>query len=172
VPVSRIDGVLVRRPAVLAEELTSIHADDRDYAAAEINAFLVAWLSALDCPVVNRPSPRSLDGPGWSVHHWRAAATRAGLVWGHGEGDSRHVLACAGECVGASSDAEARGIRRLAAAAGVDLLGVRMGRDGITAVSTLPPLQGEARGLVLAHLQRLRRCTVGSRTGPAAGRHS
>jgi hypothetical protein len=165
VPVGHIDAVLVRRPAVLAEELTSIHEDDRDYVAAEINAFLVAWLSGLDCAVVNRPSPRSLDGPGWSVHHWRAAAMRVGLVWGRGNGDSRDVVVCAGECVGAASDAEVRGVRRLAAAAGVDVLGVRIGRDGVTAASTLPPLEGEARDLVLAHLLRRVRCRIGSATG-------
>ena len=69
-----LQAVLTCRPAVLAEELGRIAADDRSYVAAELNAFLVAWLSALPSRVVNRPTPRSLCGPAWNRVQWQAAA--------------------------------------------------------------------------------------------------
>ena len=81
VKVSELRAVLTRRPAVVAEELGRINSADRPYVAAETNAFLVAWLSALPCRVVNRPRPSSLCGPAWDALHWHAAATKAGLAW-------------------------------------------------------------------------------------------
>ncbi len=65
VSIRRLRAVVTRRPAVAAEELQHIDPSDRDYLAAEVNAFLVAWLSALPRPVLNRPTPTSLDGPAW-----------------------------------------------------------------------------------------------------------
>jgi len=76
---SEIQGVLVRSPAVMASDLPHIAASDRSYVASEMTAFLVYWLTSLRRPVLNRPTPRSLCGPGWYPEHWTYYAARAGL---------------------------------------------------------------------------------------------
>jgi hypothetical protein len=76
---SEIEGVLVRSPAVLPSDLPHIAASDRSYVASEMTAFLVYWLNSLKRPVLNRPTPRSLCGPGWFPEHWMHYAARAGL---------------------------------------------------------------------------------------------
>jgi hypothetical protein len=39
-----------------------------------MSAFLGAWLSALACPVMNRPFVPSLSGPAWCREHWAKLA--------------------------------------------------------------------------------------------------
>lgn len=65
-----IDGVITRLGAVTERELPHIREEDRSYAAAEMNAFLTAWLSALNCPVRNRPTATCLSGPNLSQIEW------------------------------------------------------------------------------------------------------
>ena len=67
-------------PAVGEAELAHVHEDDRSYAAAEMQAFLLAWLSSLECPVLNRPSPSNLGGPWWSLAQWVQRARRLGVA--------------------------------------------------------------------------------------------
>lgn len=74
-----IEGVLNFLPTVQPFELTHIMEDDRIYVAAEMHAFLMAWLTALSCPVVNRPLPPYLVGPGWSRSRWQFQAHSLGL---------------------------------------------------------------------------------------------
>jgi hypothetical protein len=74
-----IDAVLIRRLAVVGSDLPQIAPSDRGYVAAEMNAFLVYWLTALDRPILNHPTPRSLCGPGWYPEHWMQCAASAGL---------------------------------------------------------------------------------------------
>lgn len=76
---AEIKGVLVRWPAVVPADLPHIPELDRTYVAAEMNAFLVYWLTALGCPILNRPTPRSLCGPGWDAEHWTHYASQSGL---------------------------------------------------------------------------------------------
>lgn len=52
---------------------------DRDYAAAEIHALVLSWLSSVNCPVVNRASVRGLGGANRSLAEWLLLAGRAGL---------------------------------------------------------------------------------------------
>jgi hypothetical protein len=78
-PAAEITGVLTRFPAVQAEMLAHIATDDRDYVAAEMTAFLIAFVSALPCRMLNRPSAGSLCGPAWRPEQWIRAATRAGI---------------------------------------------------------------------------------------------
>src|SRR5512138_3330212 len=63
VAAAEISGVLTRLPAVTDRELPMLVQEDRAYAAAEMTAFLVYWLSTLACPVLNRPVAPSLCGP-------------------------------------------------------------------------------------------------------------
>jgi hypothetical protein len=72
-------GVLMRLPAVTADDLPHIAAGDRIYVAAEITAFLLAVLTRDDLPVLNRPTPQCLCGPAWTDAKWRAAAATLGL---------------------------------------------------------------------------------------------
>ena len=60
---SEIRGVFTRLPWVSEVELQHIVSADRAYAAAEMSAFLLCWLSGLTCPVINRPTVGCLNGP-------------------------------------------------------------------------------------------------------------
>jgi hypothetical protein len=75
-----IRAVVTRIPAVGEAELGHVHEDDRRYAAAEMQAFLLAWLMSLECPVLNRPTPSNLGGPLWSTAQWVRLARRLGLA--------------------------------------------------------------------------------------------
>jgi hypothetical protein len=150
-----ITAVLIRRPSVLAEELGRIHPADRAYVAAETNAFLVAWLSALPCIVVNRPTTTSLCGPAWDTLHWKCAAARIGVPWSDADdaSDAHEVVVCGERCVFAHDAREAAMATALARAAGTELLGVRFQRDKISGVTVAPSLaDAEVRACVLDHL--------------------
>ena len=141
----KLDGVVVRIAAVPAGELGHVRAEDRAYAAAEMTAFLLAWLDACPCPVVNRPTPGCLNGPPWREAQWAHAAAAVGLPVaapgrdGAGEegtptgrdGAGEVVATLVGErCLGGAHPRRADQARRLAARAGVDLLAVRFGGAG------------------------------------------
>jgi hypothetical protein len=74
-----VTAVVNRLPAVTAREVDFIDDQDRAYAAAEMQAFLVAWLGSLRCPVLNRPTPAGLNGPAWTVERWTLAAAAADM---------------------------------------------------------------------------------------------
>lgn len=77
--VAMITGVCTLLPCVIPGELPWLRHEDREYAAAEMTAFLCAWLSALPCPVLNQPSPACLCGPAWSPVRWLRFALEANL---------------------------------------------------------------------------------------------
>src|SRR5438034_2764184 len=79
VPVEEIDGVLTRLPSVSPHHLPHIIPADREYVAAEMTAFLTAWLSGLTCPVLNRPTPGCLTGPAWRPQHWAHLAAQLAI---------------------------------------------------------------------------------------------
>jgi hypothetical protein len=150
-----ISAVLTRRPSVLPEELGRIHPADRAYVAAETNAFLVAWLSALPCTVVNRPTTTSLCGPAWDKLHWQCAAARIGVPWSDADdtSDAHEVVVCGERCVFARDAREGAMATALSRAAGTDLLGVRFQREGISGVTVAPSLaDAEVRACLLEHL--------------------
>ena len=149
VATSDISGVLTRLPAVTEQELPAIVSEDREYAAVEMTAFLTYWLSTLECPVLNQPSPSCLCGPSWRPEQWTLAASRLGLPVAprrrytplYDEGTSAAVdeppfsfadshagavqMTVIGDrCIGAGDEDLARQARLLATAAGVDLLAV------------------------------------------------
>ena len=74
-----IAGVLTRAACVTIQDLPHIVASDRPYVAAEMTAFLLAWLSALECPVINRPTPQCLCGPAWGREKWANLAMSLGI---------------------------------------------------------------------------------------------
>lgn len=81
------DDTVIETPELVVNRLPSPpiaawrHAKpaERDYATAELIAFMLSWLAGLDCPVRNRPVPECLAGP--SPHDLLAGveARRAGL---------------------------------------------------------------------------------------------
>jgi hypothetical protein len=78
-PATAIIGWLTRHPAIFPVDLPHIAESDRGFVASEMNAFLVYWLSTLCCPVLNRPTPRTLAGPGWDLEHWVHNASKLGI---------------------------------------------------------------------------------------------
>jgi len=79
VPQKEIHGVLTLLPCVSDEELIEIAPGDRRYVAAEMTAFLLFWLSRLQCPVLNRPTTTCLSGPYWRREKWIHVAAQAGI---------------------------------------------------------------------------------------------
>ena len=171
-----IRGVLVRRPWIIEQELTHIDGPDREYVAAEMNAFLLSWLAGLPCHVLNRPSGISLCGPNWRPLQWASAAARAGIAVEAGRwrvpaprsraagkvpapADPAIEVTVVGErCLGAPSHAFAAGARRLAAIARVDLLAVRFGPGAeaprFVSASAMPSLKtAEVAEAVCDHLR-------------------
>jgi hypothetical protein len=137
-----IAGVLTRLPYVPERELFRIAREDRRYVAAEMTAFLRSWLSTLPCPVLNRPVPTSLSGPGWCHEQWVHAAARLAIPVRTVRrriafrADAREAepvtpnatVTVVGErCLGTANSVLAAQARRLARAARVDLLSVRFG---------------------------------------------
>jgi hypothetical protein len=150
-------AVLTRRPAIVAEELSRIASADRAYVAAETNAFLVAWLHALPCPVINRPTTTSLCGPAWGDLHWRAAAARIGAAWAAGDDaePARELVVCGERCFFADTHGQSAIAFALARAANADLLAVRMRGERICAASIAPDLRDpDVRRCLLSLLRR------------------
>jgi hypothetical protein len=141
---SDVCGVLTRLPAVSGSELSYVAPEDRSYVSSEMTAFLLAWLSALSCPVLNRPTPNCLCGPNWRIEEWIYLAAGLGIPVrsfrrSTSQADSRGtepgvpVTIVGQQCFGAVLPLLADYSRRLAAAAGAELLEVHFsdaGRDG------------------------------------------
>jgi hypothetical protein len=75
----QIAAVWCRLSSITPEDLTHLHADDREFAAGEMHAFLHAWLSQLGERVCNQPNSTSLAGPAWLPMRWRWLAARSGI---------------------------------------------------------------------------------------------
>ncbi len=135
IPTGAIHGVVNRIPGITAEDLLHVAEPDREYVAAEMGAFLLAWLTRLPCPVVNRPAANALMGAAHAPEGWAALAARAGLrlPWTR-QSYPRPVAAWPAEAAlvsvlgertfGDVAPALAEQACRLAARAGVELLAV------------------------------------------------
>lgn len=153
-PASSVRHVVSFLSAVQPGELHHIATDDRDYVAAEVSAFLVAWLTALGERVLNPPTPLCLSGPHLRDAQWRRDAAHAGLPVattrrtescrpGHVSaatgpvlppGAAVEVAVVGGSCVAAESVPPVirRGLEDLAVLTGAGLLSARLlpGVDG------------------------------------------
>jgi hypothetical protein len=74
-----VTAILSRLGGVGPADLTHVDPRDVAYAAAELDAFLRAWLLAWPGPVLNRPTTTCLNGPGWRPEQWAVAAAAHGL---------------------------------------------------------------------------------------------
>lgn len=169
-PVStdELSGVLVRLPTVMPMELSHIVPGDRDYVAAEMTAFLVAWLSRLSCPVVNRPTPLSLSGPMWRREQWsrvaaqfgiRVSRQRPGAAYDLGNrrpAELRQVIIVGDRCIGNCTRSEASAARHLARAVGMTLLQLDFVAGELVSTSNLPSLgSAEVRDAVLDYFMQV-----------------
>jgi hypothetical protein len=146
----QISGILTLRPGIFAPELRTIHPDDRTYVAAELNAFLLEWLMAQSCPVLNRPSLSCLAGPSWRAEQWIQAAARLGVpVRTHRrracndcsprtEEDAVEVISVCERCFGCDDPTLQSWSRRLAKTTGTDLLCTRFSRAEQVLLSAHP----------------------------------
>jgi hypothetical protein len=135
---SEITGVLTRLSWIFGHELIQVAPNDRAYAASEMNAFLLAWLDGLACPLLNRPTATCLSGPCWRKERWVHFAARLGIpvcpvrrearpsdaLPEEPRSPSKSVTVVGDRCFGETEKAIADCARRLASAAGLDLLGV------------------------------------------------
>jgi hypothetical protein len=173
VPSDLVRGVLVRLPRVSEWHLPTIEPTDRTYVAAEMTAFLQSWLDSLSCPVLNRPSPTCLSGPGWWPEQWFVVAAGLGMpvrslrrVIAGGSVSSTSELPAVvtatvvgDRCLGGVPDRLARQARSLADSAGVDLLSVRFcgqaSRAAVVAIDPWPDVaQSDVSEAILAYLTR------------------
>jgi len=178
-----IQGVVMRRPWIIEGELTHITASDREYVAAEMNAFLLAWLTSLKCPVLNRPSGTSLCGPNWRAFQWAQAAAAAGFKvqpakWRvppprtncskHSEEPSPliDVTVIGKRCIGEVELQCQEAARRLSQRANTILLGVRLRRtdDGpvFASATATPDLKGEEIANAVVNYMLANRAKSGS----------
>jgi hypothetical protein len=100
-----IAGIVSALAVVSPHELAHIADGDRDYVAQEMSAFLLAWMTELACPVIDRPTALSLAGCGRSPHEWAAIAHQHGLradpLW---SGDTTGVTVVGGRPIGDDGD--------------------------------------------------------------------
>jgi hypothetical protein len=154
---SDIEGVLVRLPYVAVDELPHIVPGDRSYVAQEMTAFLTAWLAELPCPVVNRATAECLSGPGWSPEQWLQVA--AGIGMSVDSGKTLRAQVCVTvvgkRCLGSMPNGAADQVRRLADAAGMELLDVHLAK-GLRFIGADPwpdASRPEVAAALLEHLQ-------------------
>ena len=165
-------GVLTRLTTIFPQELVEVVPEDRSYIAAEINAFLVAWLSALPIPVLNRATPTCLSGPNWRHEQWVHVAAKAGIPITPARRSvpssaysastptsiSPVVITVIGQkCIGPADSVLYAFARRLAIASSTELLSVHFSGRGRHATfltaSTVPDVaSGEIERAVLEHL--------------------
>lgn len=123
-----LDAVVALLPWVSAWELGHIVPDDREYVASEMSAFLLSWLSSLDCPVLDRPTASLLTGLGHGPHAWAAAAAHAGVGADPRADDeaATEVTVLGGRVVGSDLPTAIRSAAlEVAAAAGSELVTLR-----------------------------------------------
>ena len=128
-------AVYTRLSAVRDIHLSHVRSPDRAYVAEEMHAFLVAWLTALPCRVINRATPQCLAGPAWTWEQWSILAGRLGfrvhttrrtadnLAPACFPPDSRVVHVIGNRCWGEANRLGDR-LAALARAAGVDVMSV------------------------------------------------
>jgi hypothetical protein len=161
---ARIAGVITRLPIVNEYDLAHIVESDRRYVAAEMTAFLLAWLTSLKCPLLNRPTPQCLSGPCWRQEKWVLTANRLAIpsravvrrarfssdgAGAAGPEPAGNIITIVGRNhVGAGSEVLVKRAHALAQAARVDLLSVQFdgqGPDAKFVDANLWPDLGDAR---------------------------
>lgn len=71
-----VTGAVTMLPAFTPVDVPHVAIEERAFVAAEITAFVLAWLSQLSCRVLNRPTPGCLSGPAWPPEQWVLVAAQ------------------------------------------------------------------------------------------------
>jgi hypothetical protein len=159
-----ITAVLTRIPGVAAETLPHIEPAERGFIAAEMNAFLLSWLSRLECPVVNRPTAGSLMGPAWSRERWLVEGCRVGfepfartlpVPLPTESCQTRPIVLVGDACIGDASSDVGKRARALAERASVTLLGLCLDEhDRLVAIEPWPDIARPKTARLLLSLLR------------------
>ena len=131
----QIAAVWCRLASITPEDLTHLHADDREFAAGEMHAFLRAWLSQLGDRVCNQPNSTSLAGPAWLPMRWRWLAARSGIpavapASAADQSEALTVLVAGHQVFGTRDPSLVRHALRLARAVRSTLLAARFVKQG------------------------------------------
>jgi len=131
----QIAAVWCRLTTIAPQDVTHLHADDREFAAGEMHAFLRAWLSQLGERVCNQPNSTSLAGPAWLPTRWRWLATRSGIpalpaASAAEEGEALTVLVAGHQVLGTRDASLVFHALRLARAVGSTLLAMNFVKQG------------------------------------------
>ena len=173
-----VTGVLSRMWGVGEFDLPHIVPEDRAYVSQEMTAFITSWLYGLPCPVLNRPTPTCLTGINWREEEWTHRAARLGIPvrtvrrrlaldtepeTPPAAGPATVVTVVGRRCVGAADETLKTHARKLAAAAGTELLDVHFDGDGPEAtflgVGLWPDVTApEIADAILEHLKGGRVC--------------
>jgi hypothetical protein len=160
---NEVSLVVCRLPTIDERELSHIIADDRAYVAAEMTAFLVAFLIELEAfgvAVLNPPRHGTLGGPPWSAEHWRRAAVKAGLPLGPlretQSKPTRTITLLDGSIISGHPPPWPSATRRLAQLAGVRLLTVSIVEDHVAGAHAWPALEQPQVAEVLRQLANTR----------------
>ena len=144
--------MLCRIGAIMPGDLPHIHTEDRIYVAAEMNAFLHAWLSQFGGVRFNDPSWVSLAGPSWHLLQWTWLLDRVGVPIvarrpRSGPADATHdavITTLVGDDVlGTDDPILIDYTRRVANVARSELLSISWARDGgwrFVSADPCPPL--------------------------------
>ncbi len=144
-----VTSILCRLDVVATTDLDHVDPADHEYAAAELAAFLHAWLGAWHGQVVNRPSAACLNGPGWRPQQWLHAAAGVGIrvrtvrtSTSAGQsgveaaqvpvpgGEQAPVTVVGDQCLGVVSETMSERLRRLARTATCALMEAWLDADG------------------------------------------
>ena len=169
----QIAAVWCRLPRITPQDLTHLHADDREFAAGEMHAFLRAWLFQLGERVCNQPDSTSLAGPAWLPMRWRWLAARSGIptvaaASAAEEGEAVTVLVAGHQVLGTRDARLVRHALRLARAVRSTLLAMRFVRQGEWRFASADPnpqldVAGAAALLEWAFESQLQRAAAGVR---------
>src|SRR5215471_12436794 len=174
-----VKGLLNRLSFLPSACLRRMGGPDRDYAVQEIYALYVSWLHSLAGPLLNPPTPQGLCGNWRHPSSWTALAVQAGLaavpyrqsskddptaLWQGVADPAPATVFVVGDRIVMPAAVPRRldeACRRLACAAGVNLLGIdlSLGADGqwrFAGASVMPDLMrgGEPVMDALAELFR------------------
>ena len=159
-----ITGVVNRLEFLPDAHLARVNATDRAYSQQELLAIWSSWISALPCPVINRPTAICVTGPLFHPAIWQHHAAAAGLPTAPmlydvdlpdpvAPAPMHSVIVCKDQCHGASLPPGLFGACcDLARLAGLDMLEVMFGQGPSGAVfshaSPIPDLGRAAPGLL------------------------
>lgn len=164
IPAGCIAAVVCRIDGVVPADLPHVHRDDRAYVAAEMNAFLRAWLAQFTGVRFNEPTWASLAGPAWHPLQWSWIVSRAGVPVSRSsplstdgadsDRETTTATVVGEEVVGPADDTLADYASRIARAARAELLAVTFVREGEWKFHSADPCPVLDRSSAAAMLRR------------------